>query len=180
MTKVGFNDPDVFGKQHPRSIIYDDSGITMSGTRSTGLRSRIDDILHADRAQPTRKEFLDTYPTEEIASPAVLREPTKFQGVLHTRIFHDKHEHPCATWQWTRDEQAALIFLPCQRLSELFYHVLLTFIIKNDYYMTSRYDKFKYSDILTLRLFTVQMVYFNIKWIKWIKIYRICGENLAT
>lgn len=99
MTKVGFNDPDVFGKQHPRSIIYDDSGITMSGTRSTGLRSRIDDILHADRAQPTRKEFLDTYPTEEIASPAVLREPTKFQGVLHTRIFHDKHEHPCATWQ---------------------------------------------------------------------------------
>lgn len=151
MTKVGFNDPDVFGKQHPRSIIYDDSGITMSGTRSTGLRPRIGYTLHADRAQPTRKEFLDTYPTEEIASPAVLREPTKFQGVLHTRIFHDKHEHPSATWHRTRDEQAALIFLSCKRLSELFYEVLLTFIIKKDYYMTSRYDKFKY---------------FNIKWIK--------------
>lgn len=151
MTKVGFNDPDVFGKQHPRSIIYDDSGITMSGTRSTDLRPRIGYTLHADRAQPTRKEFLDTYPTEEIASPAVLREPTKFQGVLHTRIFHDKHEHPSATWHRTRDEQAALIFLSCKRLSELFYEVLLTFIIKKDYYMTSRYDKFKY---------------FNIKWIK--------------
>ena len=99
--------------QHPRSAIYDDSGITMSGTRSAGSRSAYRPIcfVRIERNQLVRNSLIPS--TEENASPAVSRRRTKFRDLLQTRVSRDKRENPSATVSVNRGDQlTALLFLP--------------------------------------------------------------------